>query len=212
MPTNLKERGANVNHILKNKYKNAKCSLDYKNPLELLVATMLSAQCTDERVNKVTVPLFEKYKTAKDYANAPLEELEQAIHSTGFYRNKARAIKNSCAEIVKKHGGKVPATMDELVTLAGVGRKTANVVLGNVYGEQAIVVDTHMGRVAQRLGLTKEKKPEKIEKDLMLVIPQNEWTAFSHRVILLGRGVCSARKPDCRQCPFNDFCPSAQHL
>jgi len=183
VPTNLKERGANVNHILKNKYKNAKCSLDYKNPLELLVATMLSAQCTDERVNKA-----------------------------GFYRNKARAIKNSCAEIVKKHGGKVPATMDELVTLAGVGRKTANVVLGNVYGEQAIVVDTHMGRVAQRLGLTKEKKPEKIEKDLMLVIPQNEWTAFSHRVILLGRGVCSARKPDCRQCPFNDFCPSAQHL
>lgn len=202
-----KELAAKVDIILKKNYPAAKCSLDFTNPLELLVATILSAQCTDERVNKVTKDLFKKYRSAKDYATTPLEQLEEDVRSTGFYKNKAKSIINCCAQLVAKHGGKVPDNMDDLVNLAGVGRKTANVILGNAYDTPGIVVDTHVGRIAQRLGLTKEKDAEKIERDLMPLIPQKDWTGFSHRVILFGREYCQAKKPRCGECPLYDLCP-----
>jgi len=189
-------------------YPEAHCELDHQSPLELLVATILSAQCTDRRVNIVTPALFQKYRTAADYAEAPLGELERAIKTTGFFRNKARNIKAACQTIVEKHGGQVPQTMEELIQLGGVGRKTANVVLGNAFGiNVGVVVDTHVARLSQRLGLTKQKTPVKIERDLMALVPQNQWTLFSHWLIWHGRRRCFARKPDCANCEVRKWCP-----
>ena len=186
------------------------CALIHGNAFELLIATILSAQCTDERVNIVTADLFHKYRKPIDYVNAPLAELERDIHSTGFYHNKAKNIQGAAATIVEKHKGKVPQTMDELHALPGVGRKTANVVLGNAFGiVSGIVVDTHVTRLSQRLGLTKEDNAEKIEAALIPLIPETEWINFSHRLIAHGRQVCNARKPLCGQCQLADLCPSA---
>ena len=196
---------------LKAEFPDARTELDWKNPLELLVATMLSAQTTDVQVNRVTESLFAKYRTAEDYAHADPEELEEVIRPTGFYRNKARSLRNMAGALVDEHGGEVPSTMQELVTLPGVGRKTANVVLGNAFGvDEGIVVDTHVRRVSGRLGLTENKDPVKIEQDLMQVVPEEDWTVFSHLLILHGRRTCKARKPDCPNCVLNDICPSAQ--
>ncbi|MGA9777013.1 MAG: endonuclease III [Limisphaerales bacterium] len=189
-------------------YPEAHCELNHKSPLELLVATILSAQCTDKRVNIVTPELFKRYRSATDYANAPLAELEQAIKTTGFFRNKARNLKAACRAIVEKHGGQVPQTMEELIQLGGVGRKTANVVLGNAFGiNVGVVVDTHVARLSQRLGLTKQKTPGKIERDLMALVPQPQWTLFSHWLIWHGRRRCFARKPDCVHCEVFQLCP-----
>jgi len=189
-------------------YPEAHCELNHTDPLELLVATILSAQCTDKRVNIVTQELFKEYRSAADYANAPLAELEQAIKSTGFFRNKARNIKAAGRDLVEKHGGQVPQTMEELTGLAGVGRKTANVVLGNAFGiNEGVVVDTHVARLSQRLDLTRQKTPEKIETELMALVPQKQWTLFSHWFIWHGRRRCFARKPDCAQCEVVKLCP-----
>jgi endonuclease III len=196
---------------LKAEFPDARTELDWKNPLELLVATMLSAQTTDVQVNKVTQELFAKYRTAEDYAHADPEELEEDIRPTGFYRNKARSLRNMADALVEEHGGEVPGTMQELVALPGVGRKTANVVLGNAFGvDEGIVVDTHVRRVSGRLGLTDNNDPVKIEQDLMKVMPVEDWTVFSHLLILHGRRTCKARKPDCPNCILNDICPSAE--
>ena len=196
---------------LKAEYPDARTELDWKNPLELLVATMLSAQTTDVQVNRVTQTLFAKYRTAEDYAQADPSELEEDVRPTGFYRNKARSLRNMAGALVEEHGGEVPATMQELVTLPGVGRKTANVVLGNAFGvDEGIVVDTHVRRVSGRLGLTDNKDPVKIEQDLMQVVPEEDWTVFSHLLILHGRRTCKARKPECPNCTLNDICPSAR--
>jgi endonuclease-3 len=196
---------------LKFEYPDARTELNWTNPLELLVATMLSAQTTDVQVNKVTESLFAKYRTAEDYAGADPEELEEDIRPTGFYRNKARSLQGMASALVEEHGGEVPRTMRELVALPGVGRKTANVVLGNAFGvDEGIVVDTHVRRVSGRLGLTEERDPEKIERDLMQVVPEEDWTVFSHLLILHGRRTCKARKPDCPNCVLNDICPSAE--
>jgi endonuclease III len=192
-------------------YPHARCELDFRNPLQLLVATILSAQSTDRRVNMVTPALFRKYRTAKSYADAPLPELENAIKSTGFYRNKAKSIRGAMREIVEKHGGKVPDTMAELCELPGVGRKTANVVLGNAFHkDEGIVVDTHVIRLSQRLGLTKQKDPVKIELDLMKLVPRQHWTDWSHWLIWHGRRRCYARKPDCSRCEIFKLCPSGK--
>jgi endonuclease-3 len=189
-------------------YPGAHCELDHRNPLELLVATILSAQCTDKRVNIVTAELFKKYRSAADFANATPAELEQAIKTTGFFRNKARNLKGAARAIVEKHGGKVPSTMEELIQLGGVGRKTANVVLGNAFGiNVGVVVDTHVARLSHRLGLTQQKTPEKIERDLMALVPQEQWTLFSHWLIWHGRRRCFARKPDCVNCEIQNLCP-----
>jgi endonuclease-3 len=191
-------------------YPEAHCELNFSNPLELLVATILSAQCTDKRVNMVTPALFKKYRTARAYAEAPREALEKEIQSTGFFRAKARSLRSMAADLVAKHGGKVPATMEELTALRGVGRKTANVVLGNAFGlNEGVVVDTHVRRLARRLGLTKHADPEKIEADLMKLIPRSEWAVFSHWLIWHGRRRCFARKPDCDGCEVQHLCPSA---
>jgi endonuclease-3 len=196
---------------LKAEFPDARTELDWKNPLELLVATMLSAQTTDVQVNRVTQDLFAKYRTAQDYAHADPSELEEDIRPTGFYRNKARSLRNMAGALVEEHGGEVPATMQELVALPGVGRKTANVVLGNAFGvDEGIVVDTHVRRVSGRLGLTENNDPVKIEQDLMQVVPKEDWTVFSHLLILHGRRTCKARKPDCPNCILNDICPSAE--
>jgi endonuclease-3 len=196
---------------LKSEYPDARTELDWANPLELLVATMLSAQTTDVQVNKVTESLFAKYRTAHDYAESSPEELEEDIRPTGFYRNKARSLRGMASALVEEHGGEVPRTMRELVALPGVGRKTANVVLGNAFGvDEGIVVDTHVRRVSGRLGLTEERDPQKIEWDLMQVVPEEDWTVFSHLLILHGRRTCKARKPDCPSCVLNDICPSAE--
>lgn len=203
----LKKRAGKIASKLARLYPDARISLNFTNPLELLVATILSAQCTDERVNKVTVDLFKKYKKAADYAESPEGELEEDIRSTGFYKNKAKSIRACCRDIAEKHGGKVPGTMEELTALAGVGRKTANVALGAAFGVPGIVTDTHVIRVSTRLGLTGQKEPEKIERDLMAVIPQKAWTDFSTRMIHFGRSICQARKPKCGQCPLYDLCP-----
>ena len=195
---------------LEREYPDARTELAWKNPLELLVATILSAQTTDVRVNQVTRELFEKYRTAEDYAAAEPARLEEDIRPTGFYRNKARALQGMARALLERHGGEVPRTMAELVALPGVGRKTANVVLGNAFGvDEGIVVDTHVRRVSTRLGLTEESDPEKIEQDLLQVVPKEEWTVFSHLLILHGRRVCKARKPDCPDCVLNDVCPSS---
>jgi endonuclease-3 len=192
-------------------YPDAHIELDFRNPLELLVATILSAQSTDKRVNMVTPALFKKYRTAKNYADAPQAELENAIKSTGFYRNKAKSIRGAMRAIVEKHGGKVPDTMEELCALPGVGRKTANVILGNAFGKnEGIVVDTHVIRLSQRLGLTKHKDAEKIERDLIKLVPRKHWTDWSHWLIWHGRRRCYARKPDCSNCEVFQLCPSGK--
>jgi endonuclease III len=195
---------------LKEAYPNARTELHWENPLQLLVATMLSAQSTDVRVNQVTKGLFEEYRTAEDYAAADLERLEEQIHPVGFFRNKARAIQGMARALVEEHGGEVPHTMPELVALPGVGRKTANVVLGNAFDiDEGVVVDTHVRRLSNRLGLSRERDPEKIERDLLEIVPEPERTLFSHLLIFHGRRVCKARKPDCPGCVLNDICPSA---
>ena len=192
-------------------YPGAHCELDFHNPLQLLVATILSAQCTDKRVNMVTPALFKKYRTAKDYVSAPKSELENAIKSTGFFRSKTKSIQGATSTIVERFGGKVPDSMDELRQLPGVGRKTANVVLGNAFGKnEGIVVDTHVIRLSQRLGLTKHKDAEKIERDLMKLVPRKHWTDWSHWLIWHGRRRCYARKPDCGQCEVFHLCPSGK--
>src|ERR671918_378612 len=197
---------------LKEAYPDARTELVWEDPLQLLVATMLSAQSTDVRVNEVTKGLFLKYRTAEDYAEADLNRLEEEIRSVGFFRNKARSIKSMTRALVEEHEGEVPRTMRELVALPGVGRKTENVVLGNAFGvDEGIVVDTHVRRVSNRLGLTEESDPEKIEQDLLQVVPREDWTIFSHLLILHGRRVCKARKPDCPNCVLNDTCPSARN-
>lgn len=195
---------------LKDEYPGATTELNWSNPLELLVATVLSAQTTDVRVNAVTENLFEKYRTAADYAGADPAELEEDIRPTGFYRNKARSLQGMARALIEDHDGEVPRTMEELVALPGVGRKTANVVLGNAFGiDEGIVVDTHVRRLSKRLGLTTRDDPEKIEKDLIQTVPKEDWTVFSHLLILHGRRVCKSRKPDCPNCVLNDICPSS---
>jgi endonuclease III len=193
---------------LKKAYPDAHCELNYSNPLELLIATILSAQCTDKRVNLVTAELFKKYRSATDYAAAPAAELEQAIKTTGFFRNKTKSIKTAAQSLVDRHGGQVPRTMEQLIELGGVGRKTANVVLGNAFEVNVgIVVDTHVARLAHRLGLTREKDPPKIEQDLMALVPREQWTMFSHWLIWHGRRRCYARNPDCGSCEIKALCP-----
>ena len=193
---------------LKAAYPNAHCELDHSNPLELLVATILSAQCTDKRVNLVTPDLFKKYRSAADFAKASLPELENAIKSTGFFRNKAKSIKTASQAIVDRHGGQVPRSMEELTQLGGVGRKTANVVLGNAFNINCgVVVDTHVARLSWRLGLTRDEDPIKIEQTLMKLVPQDEWTLFSHLLIWHGRRRCYARNPDCPHCELRALCP-----
>jgi endonuclease III len=190
-------------------YPTAHCELDFSNPLELLVATILSAQCTDKRVNIVTKDLFKRFRTAKDYADVPQEELENAIRSTGFYRNKAKSIRSMARDLVERHQSQVPSTMAALVALAGVGRKTANVVLGNAFEiNEGIVVDTHVTRLAHRLDLTKRTEPEKIEQELMRLVPRTDWTNFSHWLIWHGRRRCTALAPDCENCEVANLCPS----
>ena len=192
--------------ILDELYPDAECSLVFHDPLQLLISTILSAQCTDERVNKVTPALFDKYRSAKAFAEAPLEELEQEVKSTGFYHNKALAIRETCKILDNQFAGKVPADLEALVKLPGIGRKTANVVLGNSFGIPGIVVDTHVGRVSARLGLTGEKDPDKIERNLMALIPKEKWIKFSHQLIQHGRRICIARKPKCSICPLRPHC------
>ena len=195
---------------LQKTYPDAHCELNFSNPLELLIAVILSAQCTDKRVNIVTAELFKKYRTAADYANADRAELEQAIKTTGFFRNKAKNLQACCRKLVELHGGQLPRTMEELTHLDGVGRKTANVVLGNAFNlNVGIVVDTHVTRLASRLGLTRHTNAEKIEQDLRQLVPQDQWTLFSHWLIWHGRRRCFARKPDCAGCEIKKLCPSA---
>jgi endonuclease-3 len=203
----LRGRARKIARILARIYPDARCALDHANPLQLLVATILSAQCTDARVNLVTPSLFAHYPDAQAFAGAEQRELETAIQSTGFFRNKARNLIACCRAIVEEHGGDVPGTMEDLVRLPGVGRKTANVILGNAFDVPGITVDTHVGRVSRRLGLTRHTDPEKVERDLMALLPPKDWTAFSHRMIFHGRRVCYARKPDCEHCALAKLCP-----
>lgn len=195
--------------VLTKTYPEAKTALRFKNPLELLIATILSAQCTDVRVNMVTKDLFKKYKSVADWAKADVKKIESEIKSTGFYHNKAINIKNASAAIQNQYGGKVPDSMEELVKLPGVGRKTANVVLGNAFGKPAIACDTHVIRLSRRLGLSENSDPVKLEFDLAEIVPMADWTIFSHALILHGRNICKARKPDCCNCPISKYCPSA---
>lgn len=192
--------------ILSMEIPDSRIALRFSNPLELLIATILSAQCTDVKVNQVTVDLFKKYRLAKNYAETNLAKLEEEIRPTGFYRNKAKSLQKCCQELVKRFGGKVPKTLEELVTLPGVGRKTANVILGNAFGIPGIVVDTHVHRVSQRIGLTKHDDPVKIEFDLMEIVPKEEWTHFSNLLVWHGRRTCVARKPLCGTCSIRKFC------
>ncbi|HSE42634.1 MAG TPA: endonuclease III [Acidobacteriota bacterium] len=195
---------------MKKEYPGAKCSLNHTNAFELLVATILSAQCTDERVNKVTETLFQKYKKPADYLGIPEEQLQDEIRTTGFFRNKTKSIRGASQKLIDDFKGEVPKTMDELLSLPGVARKTANVVLGVAFGiADGIVVDTHVRRVSQRLRLTKHSDPEKIEKDLMKLVPKKDWVKFSHMLIYHGRYVCKAIRPDCENCVLNDLCPSS---
>jgi len=205
-----KERILKILELLEKEYADAKIALNYTNPLELLVATMLSAQCTDERVNMVTKNLFKKYTKAEDYANADLKELEQDIKSTGFYRNKARNLKKCCQLLVDKYNSQVPRTMEELLELPGVARKTANIVLTNAFGVvEGIAVDTHVRRLAQRLGLSENSDQDKIEKDLMNMVPKEKWARITDLLIFHGRRVCTAKRPNCPACVLNKICPSA---
>jgi endonuclease III len=206
-----RERVAQLVEIFPQVYPGAHCELDFRNPLELLVATILSAQCTDKRVNMVTPAIFAKYRTAADYAKAPQIQFENAIRSTGFFRNKAKSIRAAMSAIDAQHRGRVPNSMEKLRELPGVGRKTANVVLGNAFGkDEGIVVDTHVTRLSQRLRLTKHVEPEKIEQDLMKLVPRQHWTNWSHWLIWHGRRRCFARKPDCSQCEIFRLCPSGK--
>jgi len=203
-----KDRAKKICAALQRTYPDAHCELNFSNPLQLLVATILSAQCTDKRVNLVTAGLFRKYRTANDFAGAPLAEIETAVKSTGFFRNKTKSIKACCATLVDKFGGEVPRTMDELHALAGVGRKTANVVLGNAFGiNVGVVVDTHVTRLANRLRLAKGTDAVKLEQELMKLVPQKDWASFSHWLIWHGRRRCDARNPDCVNCEIKTFCP-----
>lgn len=197
---------------LKRAYPGAGTALHFKGPLELLVATILSAQCTDKRVNLVTAALFEKHKKPEDYADAPLEELEKDVRSTGFFKNKAKNIRNCCRDLIKNHGGTVPSTMEELIQLPGVGRKTANCVLGSAFGKPSIVVDTHVKRLAGRLGISDRNGPDKIEFDLMELAPQKEWNLLSFLLISHGRAICLARNPECGKCPVLALCPHGKRL
>jgi len=203
------ERVKKILPVLKETYPEAKTALRFKNPLQLLIATILSAQCTDERVNMVTKEVFKKYKSAADWAKADIKKIESDIKSTGFYHNKALSIKGACTEIVGRFAGKVPDTIEELVALPGVGRKTANVVLGNAFGKPAIACDTHVIRLSRRLGLSENSDAVKLEFDLAEIVPRESWTLFSHMLILHGRNICKARKPDCENCPIAKFCPAA---
>jgi endonuclease-3 len=205
------ERIKKIWPILQKTYPDAKTALNFKNPLELLIATILSAQCTDVRVNIVTKDLFKKYKSVADWSKADIKQIESDIKSTGFYHNKALSIKGCCIAIKNQYGGKVPDTLDELVKLPGVGRKTANVVLGNAYGVPAIACDTHVIRLSRRLGLSENIDPVKLEFDLAEIVPEPSWTIFSHTLILHGRNICKARKPDCKNCPVSKYCPSANN-
>lgn len=195
---------------LRKAYPDVKCALDFSNPFELLVATILSAQCTDKRVNMVTPELFKRCRTVQDYEKLPLPELEKIIQSAGFYKNKAKNISNAAKQILKKHSGKVPQRMEDLVELSGVGRKTANVVLGNAFDIPGMPVDTHMIRINRLLGLTKNTDPVKIESDLTALVPQSEWTDYSHLIIYHGRARCVARRPDCPNCEILELCPSGK--
>jgi endonuclease-3 len=203
-----KRFAAQVARRLRQAYPDARCALHFASPLQLLVATILSAQCTDKQVNIVTPELFKKYPTAADLAAAPIAGIERIIQSTGFFRNKAKNIQSCCRKLVDEHGGEVPQSLDALVALPGVGRKTANVVLGTAFGiASGVVVDTHVGRITQRLGLTAEKDPVKIERDLMAELPKREWIDFSHELIHHGRQICIARRPKCNECPLEGLCP-----
>ena len=207
-----KERVDTIFPLLKKAYPDAKIALKFKNPVQLLVAVILSAQCTDVRVNIVTKELFKKYKKVDDFANAEVEVFQEDIRSTGFYKNKAKNIIGAAKAIIDNHGGKVPAAMEELVELPGVGRKTANCVLGNVYGIPGITCDTHVIRLSRRLGLSENSDPVKLEFDLMEIVPKKRlggWTMFSHLMIFHGRNICKARKPDCKHCPIAKYCPAA---
>lgn len=208
MISDKKKHTAEIIKRLKKMYPDAHCALNHSNAFELLVATILSAQCTDDRVNIVTATIFRKYRTPQDYLNVPLEELTQDIKSINFFNNKAKNIQATAQKIVENFGGEVPKTMNELLTLNGVARKTANVVLGNAFGiASGVVVDTHVSRLSQRLGITEETTPEKIEKDLQELVPKKDWVMFSHWLIYHGRQVCNARKPKCDECKLNDICP-----
>jgi endonuclease III len=210
-PGELRRRTATVVSRLKREYPDAHCELDYRTPFELLVATILSAQCTDARVNLVTPALFARYPTPAALAAARQEDVEALIRSTGFFRNKARSLIGMAQALAAGHAGTVPSTMVELQVLPGVGRKTANVILGNAYGKnEGITVDTHVARLATLLGLTRETTPEKIEQDLMALVPRKDWTLFSHLLIWHGRRVCIARRPRCESCVLNTICPSSR--
>ncbi|HNR31597.1 MAG TPA: endonuclease III [Candidatus Hydrogenedentes bacterium] len=200
-------RARQVFERLRAAYPDLRCTLDFNGPLELLIATILAAQCTDARVNIVTKNLFRKYRKPADYVNAPIEELQEDIRPCGFYRSKARSIVNTCAKLIDRFDGVVPGTIEELLSLDGVGRKTANVILGECFGMQGIIVDTHCTRINRRLGFTKHADPVKIERDLMKVWPEDHWTLFSHAMVFHGRAVCTARAPRCSQCPVADLCP-----
>lgn len=207
-PEEIRKRAAGVLRRLAKAYPEARCALDHDSPLELLVATILSAQCTDTRVNMVTPALFRKYRTAADYARAPAGELEEAIRTTGFFNSKAKSLRRAGAAIAAEHGGRVPDTMEALVRLPGVGRKTANVILGNAFGkDEGFVVDTHVSRLARRLGFTRQTDPAKIEQDLIAIVPKGRRTMAAHELIFHGRRICVARKPRCEICPVNPLCP-----
>lgn len=210
MISDKKQQAAEIIKRLRKEYPDAHCALQHATAFELLIATILSAQCTDERVNIVTADLFRKYRTPGDYLKVPAAELERDIHSTGFFRNKAKNIQAACQKIIENFGGEIPQTMDELLSLNGVARKTANVVLGNAFGIAAgVVVDTHVARLSQRLGLTDAAAPEKIEIDLMNLVPKKHWVMFPHWLITHGRRICIARKPKCAECSLADICPSS---
>ena len=206
----VKERLAVFMDYLKQMFPDAECELEFNSAYQLLVATILSAQCTDKQVNKVTPVLFNKYKDARSMANADLSDIESIIRSTGFYKNKARNILKASAAITERFGGDVPDNLEDLTSLPGVGRKTANVVLGNAFGVPGMVVDTHVKRITNRMGFTVNTDPEKIESDLMKIVPKDEWTMFSHRLILFGRKICDARKPNCEACKVSKICPSSR--
>jgi endonuclease-3 len=206
-----KERTRKIIARLKKAYPDAKCSLNHSNPLELLIATILSAQCTDERVNIVTADLFRKYRSCADYLKAPTSELQNDVRTTGFFRNKTKSIQGACRVLSEKYGDRVPDTIEELLELPGVARKTANVVLGNAFGiASGIVVDTHVSRLSRRLGLTKHQQPEKIERDLVELVSKKDWIDFSHLLIYHGRQICKARKPLCEKCIVERYCPSSR--
>ena len=204
----LKKRAAEILKRLRKAYPDARCELNFSNPLELAVAAILSAQCTDKRVNEITPALFKKYCTARDWATAPQDVLENEIRSTGFFRNKARSIRALCAELDAKHGGRVPQDFDTLVTLPGIGRKTANLLMVSAFGKPGIIVDTHFRRLSQRLGFTDSNDPDRIEEHLKQIVPEKDWGAWSHAMVFHGRRCCFARKPNCSACPIHDLCPS----